>query len=70
MLGSNNDINVLYASNLFVNLREGCAPSANYTMMKNMCYLNFIPYDVTGSQCLVVGINKERKKNIIENYSC
>ena len=32
---SNNDINVLNASNLFANLREGCGPSANYTIMGN-----------------------------------
>ena len=32
---SNNDINVLDASNLFANLREGCGPSANYTIMGN-----------------------------------
>ena len=30
---SNNDINVLDASNLFANLREGCGPSTNYTIM-------------------------------------
>ena len=35
MPGSNNDINVLDASNLFANLREGCGPSANYTIMGN-----------------------------------
>ena len=35
MPGSSNDINVLDASNLFANLREGCGPSANYTIMGN-----------------------------------
>ena len=35
MPGSNNDINVLDASNLFANLREECGPSANYTIMGN-----------------------------------
>ena len=35
MPGSNNDINVLDASNLFANLREGCGPSGNYTIMGN-----------------------------------
>ena len=35
MPGSNNDINVLDASNLFANLQEGCDPSANYTIMGN-----------------------------------
>ena len=35
MPGSNNDINVLDASNLFANLREGCGPSANFTIMGN-----------------------------------
>ena len=35
MPGSNNDINVLDASNLFANLREGCGPSTNYTIMGN-----------------------------------
>ena len=35
MLGSNNDINVLDASNLFANLREGRGPPANYTIMGN-----------------------------------
>ena len=34
MPGSNNDINVLDASNLFADLREGCSP-ANYTIMGN-----------------------------------
>ena len=32
---SNNDINVLDASNLFANLREGCDPPTNYTIMGN-----------------------------------
>ena len=41
---SNNDINVLDASNMFANLQEGCGPSANYTIILgnhyNMgCYL-------------------------------
>ena len=35
MPGSNNDINVLDASNLFANLQEGCGPSTNYTIMGN-----------------------------------
>ena len=35
MPGSNNDINVLDASNLFANLREGCDSSTNYTIMGN-----------------------------------
>ena len=35
MPGSNNDINVLDASNLFANLREGCGPPADYTIMGN-----------------------------------
>ena len=35
MPGSNNDINVLDASNLFANLREGCGPSSNYIIMGN-----------------------------------
>ena len=35
MPGSNNDINVLDASNLFANLRKGCGPSANYTILGN-----------------------------------
>ena len=35
MLGSNNDINVLDASNMFANLREGYGPSTNYTIMGN-----------------------------------
>ena len=35
MPGSNNDINVLDASNLFANLREGCGPPANYTIIGN-----------------------------------
>lgn len=30
--GSNNDINVLHSSNLFANLTEGIAPTANYTI--------------------------------------
>ena len=33
MPGSNNDINVLDASNMFANLRAGCGPSTNYTIM-------------------------------------
>ena len=35
MPGSNNDINVLDASNLFANLREGCGPPTNYTIIGN-----------------------------------
>ena len=35
MPGSNNDINVLDASNLFANLREGRGPPTNYIIMGN-----------------------------------
>ena len=35
MLGSNNDIKVLDASNMFANLQEGCSLSTNYTIMGN-----------------------------------
>ena len=35
MPGSNNDINVLNAPNLFANLQEGCGPPVNYTIMGN-----------------------------------
>ena len=44
---SNNDINVLDASNLFANLPEGCGPSANYTIMGNhynMAFLRILPF--------------------------
>ena len=35
MPGSNNDIKVLDASNMFANLQEGCGLSTNYTIMGN-----------------------------------